>query len=867
MKKFALSIIVDSRFARINQFDVSARLAGLEEKFRILNNDELADALHSRLVELQSKTYRWEPEALSLLLQLSDQPLQNSKVEHLEKLRPVPILPPLTWADIIADDPLENQTGIWDDVDYAADSSDEDNEVVFGASESSDSTPDLTEENKDLSFNSDLFLLPINPDASEQITKSQFWRKIQGFGERSNEHDASIGNSESMSLTEAQLSREIIFMLLGLPTPIYRYGSDGRLTQDLSPNITHLSQESVGHVLDAFARLGDDLNKIRAWCRRSEELPVHQIFQAGLESKMSEVDSALTKIETTILNFSSSSIISVLGLLDEVSRMTNFTQQLAAIVAELSLTPKIKMPFKILEVLCDWTSRNQCIGDVENYKNMASLFFDCLRIYLKPVRRWMESGEIGSQERDFFVKRIPEEVSLESLWQEQHFLIHDNIGSLYAPNFFHMCVRKIFTTGKSVDFLKKLGYDVENQATEERADQHLNFENFYDSNNFDKVSPFSELLGVALERWITSTYHSSSQILLQSLKSQCDLEQSLDALELVYFFRNGALSYDIAITIFDRINNGVKSWNDSFLLTELFQRAFSTVSFVDAIRLAVRISTVSLQESNKGARRSELLCSLQVWYTLPWPIANIVNRSSIQTHQRIYVFLLQINRVKYLFERQRLLIGATVVSKKENGEDQQVYSLRHRFLWFTNSLLAYLTGDVISTETAKMRFEIAETEDMDSMIEIHKNFVSQLENQCLLSKKLVSTHDAIISLLDVGINFSDIHASFIKQSTSNPAKCFEFSAKRRERPVKSNEGDEIVSDWSDDDTRHENGDGKHQRSISFEETHFTARLEEMHKSFREMLSVVVSGLYEIHRAERNSCFETLADNLAAGLEK
>src|SRR5436190_20969782 len=96
-------------FARTNQFEVQETLDGLEEKFRVFNQDELADALRERLNKLSAISTKWTPDVLSLLLQLSDRPATNSRIEDLELLKSPDIPPKLTWAEIFADDPLDEE--------------------------------------------------------------------------------------------------------------------------------------------------------------------------------------------------------------------------------------------------------------------------------------------------------------------------------------------------------------------------------------------------------------------------------------------------------------------------------------------------------------------------------------------------------------------------------------------------------------------------------------------------------------------------------------------------------------------------------------------------------------------------------------
>ena len=51
-------------YVTTNQFEIEERLDGLEEKFQVLNQAELSDALHQRRSELLQHQHRWVPDAL-----------------------------------------------------------------------------------------------------------------------------------------------------------------------------------------------------------------------------------------------------------------------------------------------------------------------------------------------------------------------------------------------------------------------------------------------------------------------------------------------------------------------------------------------------------------------------------------------------------------------------------------------------------------------------------------------------------------------------------------------------------------------------------------------------------------------------------
>ena len=120
LKDSALRTFKVHQHVRVNQFDIDSRLEGLIEKFAVLNNEPLAEALKPRLDELSAQSSKWRPEILALFLALSDRPVEKTNIEKaLEVELPEPVTQ-LTWADIIADDPLTEE-GVWDDVEIESD--------------------------------------------------------------------------------------------------------------------------------------------------------------------------------------------------------------------------------------------------------------------------------------------------------------------------------------------------------------------------------------------------------------------------------------------------------------------------------------------------------------------------------------------------------------------------------------------------------------------------------------------------------------------------------------------------------------------------------------------------------------------------
>lgn len=845
---------------------MEAQLAGLEEKFRVLNNDELADALKLRLQELAPKSDRWTPEVLSLLLQLSDQPAKRTKIEDLDLLKPEPLPSPLTWSQVIAEDPFDNQDGTWDIPNFAADGSDEDEDIVLSETTPAPSATNLETE-IDGSGNVDLLVTPPDSFALEEIVRAQFWRSTKGLHTSKIPNDSHVKAASSMVITETQAIREVIFMLLGLPTSIFVASKHGGFAISTSCEMIHLSQDSLRQLLQGFISLHGELLIIRKWLTRQESVPLLQTLQSALALRMRNVDNTFSIIQGRIIGLSKPFTASLLSLFDEANHVTRCLQQVAQLLAQTASYSKDDVAFRILELLHSASSISHSIGDVESYKFMATLFFDCFHTYLKPVMHWMRFGEVSRANHGFFVRVNEEQVAPSLVWQKQHHLVQDEDGCLHAPRFLDVAAKKIFTTGKSVNFLRMLGQDTVDRNDKCTTDPQLNYRNVCGQNELSSLSPFSDLFGMALETWIGSQHKSSSHNLRLRLESQCGLRKSLDALEFIYFSRNGALASNIMRTIFDRMDRGIEAWNDGFLLTELFQSVFKTVSCIEVGRLAVRPSHNCHQDIQNSRRSMKVLETIRVWYALPWPIANIIKQESIIVYQRILVLLMQAHRAKHMLERERLINSKMPNSESEHRESHLVFTLRHRLLWFSNTLLVYLTDVVLATASSNMKVNMTAAEDVDGMIAVHEVYVSKLEQQCLIDEGLEKIHHAMISILDLIILFSDARASYTGESNLDHMNRLVIpTPNRRRMSIKRHKRVDTGSDSSDDETQ-ANDVIADLSYIRFEDISYSQRLLDMHTRFADSLNFVIAGLHGIHQNGGEPCWEVLAEILVTGIKK
>ena len=232
-KRSTLRILANSQYStRVNQFDITARLEGLEEKWMIYNQDSLVEALHVRRVELSATSNRWIPEMLSLLLQLSDRRAQHPNHADLALLKPE------LAADIVAEDPLDDQDGIWENVDFGADDSDDDEPTESVHSGHSVLTSESSVAGQAVEACDETFIEPAPKLSLRAIQNAQLWR-LQGHDKSGLICEEDEDHRPRENLTELQAGREVIFALLGLPTSIFRQGNEGQISISKSDFLKH----------------------------------------------------------------------------------------------------------------------------------------------------------------------------------------------------------------------------------------------------------------------------------------------------------------------------------------------------------------------------------------------------------------------------------------------------------------------------------------------------------------------------------------------------------------------------------------------------------------------------------------------------
>ncbi|WEW56183.1 hypothetical protein PRK78_001620 [Emydomyces testavorans] len=852
LKILARKSLKQSLAGRVDKFEVTRRLDGLQEKFQVVGNDRLADALQLRLAELDTRKCHWAPEALCLLLELSDRPATNSIPDKLELFKPPDPPSVLTWSNLGVSD--LDQQDIWKDIDYADGSSDDN----LSLASSDISIPRIIPQSFKVPLDEhipqeDIYLTVEDEDLVSSIQNGQAWRCTP----------KATGPVEDCTgvLTELQIIRETIFMLHGLPNSLFWHVDDS-IEVDRRFSLCHASTEALKSVLRSFADLGVRIRTLRMFGKRPQQIPVLQMFQRELESLVSDFDVFLSNTQAQ----AHWPCVSILKLFDDVRKQSKLLVELASLIVRLEECTE-QSSFLCLDLLYELVCAKQAAVEDADFRTVAKLFFKCFESYARPIQLWMRSGTLNESLGSIFVKQSDASTDLKSLWNEW-FVLEEVSGKVYGPKFLHPAAGKIFTTGKSMIFLRHLGITPESLNFAKAP--AIGYEDIFPTDNPSPLVPFSGLLERAFEQLVNVNHTIASSALRTELDKTCGLWLSMEALDYIYLGKDIALLMVVDQRIFDLIDKGRQSWNDRFLLTENLQQAFGHLLCLDASRLIARSIKVPPREFERHCRSVKILKALSVDYVLPWPVANIISKQAMFTYQRVSTFLMQIRRAKYVLEKQSFSKSRCFRLETYTREDVLSFSIRHHLLWFLNILYYHLTEVVISSSSAKMRKAMSQARDVDGMISVHGSFTTSLEEQCLLSKSLEPIYQAVISILDLCLQFSDVQAARYAEyqyDHANQSATFlhlPSSQYRRRHRLASEEDDDELS--SDEDEREGPindsilGDGN-STCVSFAESSYKERLLKVKMKSDQLCGFVRAGLRGIGRVGGQNSWEMLADRL------
>lgn len=757
LREAALRNIRNRSYLQTNQFAVDEQLRGFVEKFSVVGRDSLSEALRQRLDALPEHATRFTPEILHLLLELSDRPVQKTHLRVLDRLRSTVQDPGLTlkWEDIAKEDGWAQERGLWKNVDFADSSEDE----AYLDSQSHGSDSDQTSDSSVILPGQRTAKDLILPDCQDE-TSLQNVRNSQKWRHDAQPRDAS-GRLMKLPISELQILREVLFLLNGLPTSLF----SPDCTPVIKYQMSNVTWDTHRALINSFAEYGRILLPLRNFCLTKHQVHLVQAFQDSVCQCLRAFDKQVALIQQRFVEIKADTVVSLIALEEEIRPHITPIVALSNVVRQLQ-EERFAHTFRFLELLYDNTCLAQLSGDERTYAYLGEIFFDCFRVYIRPIRQWMEGGELTAGDLTFFVAEASDSVPLSHIWSSKFKLRKSEEGQLHAPRFLQPAVRKIFNTGKSIVVLKHLGrfQHTQDHLATALPEPILDFQKVCGAADVS-FAPFAELFEGAFDRWAQSKYLSASSNLQAILFDSCGLGSSLDALQLVYLMSDGSLAEAFISSVFASLDAESTIWTDRFTLTELAQEAWSPCANFENYRLSVSVAPEHIFRDDPYRARCSVRNSLpgvRLSYNLAWPVRLVLTKEAIVGYQSTFTLLLQLRRAASILTTSSALLKSQRDTLMTTNELAAYHGLRARLLWFTNTFQSYLTTLVLVPEVARMRTDIRSAEDLDDMIDIHAGFTKRMVEEACLGPKLAPIRECMLDILDLAVKLEDVRQHEIK---------------------------------------------------------------------------------------------------------
>lgn len=653
--------------------------------------------------------------------------LEQSDSEHV---------PQLTWADILAEDPLTEE-GIWDDVVIASDHSEDEYDPLSDDSAAEDhtvSTQASSVADDDIAAIARSFIV----ENDDRVLAS-----LDCAHRQTAQHGLSHSETAVAIASELHVVREALFMLRCLPTRLFVVEKDSTVSPRTLLKTSSCEPSTFAPVMQVFANLGTQILRLRDWTRAPPAGSVLKRLEADVRSNLSSFDNALMKMELSFLDPDSDVVVSMLQVLGDVQGSAMLLVHLSKAISSVKSTDE---PWAVLDSLFDVACDLQLVDDTDAFTDISKVFFDCLEIFLRPVHLWVTQGKLQATEESFFIHTVDDNLSRGSLWHSRYKLLRADSGRVRAPSFMHRAAHQIFISGKSTMFLDSIRADTTPMDKCPPLMKSLDADAIIATLQ-GSLLPFASVLETELQKWVGALQTHSMLELRQILHSQCGLQDMISVIRDVFLSLDGAHFHNFADELFHRMDRHMP-WTDRFIITDLAHATLGNSKTVDTAKLSVRVMRRT-STADESVSSLEALDRITLDYSMPWPLRNIIG--DLDVCRRAWALSLRIYRAEYVLMQQQ----KTLTDMRRVDGSNQIFTLRQRLIWFTNVYRSHV-AEVHSVSLDGLRQTMAAATNVDEMVAAYKGFQTGLETRLLLAKNLRPIHQAVIDILDVVEEFARV---------------------------------------------------------------------------------------------------------------
>lgn len=411
-------------------------------------------------------------------------------------------------------------------------------------------------------------------------------------------------------------------------------------------------------------------------------------------------------------------------------------------------------------------------GDPAAQSLLLSLLRDASQPYMMMLNEWLHHGSIRDPHSEFLIreqKSIKRE-RLEQDYTDEYWERRYTIRDHEVPPQLEGMKDKVLLAGKYLNVVRECGgIDVSKAVPD--------FPTSFDDNRFlDNVN---------------SAYAHANKSLLDLLISTHALPDRLRSLKHYFFLdRSDFFSYFLELGATE-LRKPVKNVNTSKLqsLLDLVMRQpgsvaaqdpfkedikveMNEISLTNSLTRVVNISGIedgeklqapSLLQNNENDKNAVGFTSLQLDYSVPFPVSLVISRKTVWRYQALFRYLLSLRYLEQqlvsCWQTHNRSASWSHRSSNKNVEvwKRRVFTLRARMLVFVQQLLYFCTAEVIEPnwhtlmsrlngkDDGKGGSPLSSVRTVDELMQDHVDFLDTCLKECMLTNsRLLRIHSKLM---------------------------------------------------------------------------------------------------------------------------
>ncbi|KAI8985160.1 Spc98 family-domain-containing protein [Pilobolus umbonatus] len=845
--KKALNTLRYYKCTTTSEKEVENSYSGLLDRYAIKGHQELANMLETLKKKFLDPSYHLTKykddillkyDMLKLLLVLTNSvespkeySINSDKTQEEEEL---------TWSKLIEDDPLEgDHWKTWS----MNDSSEEDNvtdDEDFEL-EKIKARPAATSAQTDMGMNEGLDSEMINKmeiddredyDSLKHIINEQYWRDdfrikkdaldsvdllknpCQLGDELGKRLYSDAQRRLQKSIREADIIREILFLLKGGNTHLFSHKGDGN-SVNKEYRVQHLSQNSLGNLLDEFCKFGDILSELRnAVTRMMKDVEYGQTCQAFASTVyrlLKDFEGSLSEVETDA-RFVSRNKSQSISLLRLKAHLHTSLECFKAIYDILIGAPFIEgdarqLSAYIISELYDCTAAAESSGQMTMYETLLYILNQTLIPYGRIMDDWIFHGTLsGDVFNEFFVSRNHSVGVDESSYWRKGFTLHQvspEANTFKCPIFDPLTTARMFFTGRAVNILSRIGipenmlqpittscksfhslsahYLLSTQPfvhfKRSRPNQGIHSNDIFTNTIFPLLKSqddsmtnainstnesrepggyLDQMFNECIEHYIIEHYKMTAMSLNDILHRHCQLLEQLKFISSIYLMLENDLMHSFSEAIFINMDQQL-SWFNERNLNMLFTEVCHTIGYNDTVYMKIAKENTNVSR-DCSINSSSFLEAIRINVKIPWPLNYFIGEELCEEYSKITGLLFRLKRAKYNLEK-KTLFGRRVNKREGDVNEMHFYLIRMRVLWFVNAFWSYIMTTILYAETINFRYKLSLSKDADDIADLYASFIRRISDRCLLNDHAISIRTSINHILDMTEQLAVIFAT------------------------------------------------------------------------------------------------------------